>query len=93
MGEGTEKLFKRNILLFFRVEIEHIRKKLDWKDSHISDLVRENTDLRSSLNRRASNSVRLPKLSSSKRRGSPTKSMGSPDSYAEMENVYQQFDK
>ena len=70
-----------------------MRKKLDWKDSHISDLVHENTALRSSLNRKASNTVILPKLSTSKARGSPTKSVGSPDSMLEMENVYHQFEK
>ena len=74
-----------------------MKKKLDWKDNQISDLVEENAALRSrssrSRSRKSISNVSFPKIPSSKSRASPTKSVGSPDSNTEMERVYQQFDK
>lgn len=84
---------KMHTFIFCRVEVEHIKKKLDWKENHIADLVQENTALRSSLTRKSISNVTLPKLPASKSRDSPTKSIGSPDSIQEMDKVYKQFDK
>jgi hypothetical protein len=74
----------------FREEVEHMKKKIEWKDSQISELIKEKTlgtDSEHMSQQQQSRTVTFPRLSVS------SAQRDSPDSTREIERVYQQFDR
>ncbi|KAK3101440.1 hypothetical protein FSP39_003625 [Pinctada imbricata] len=61
----TDVKLLKSIVATLRVEIEHIQKKLQWKDDQITDLLEENAALRQG-NGRPSISTTIPPLPSAK---------------------------
>lgn len=70
-----------------REEVEHMKKKIDWKDAQISDLIKEKGSPTVNAQVPSTRSVTLPRLSAS------SVHRDSPDSTREIEKVYQQFDR
>ena len=76
-----------------REEVEHIKKKIEWKDTQISDLIKENSDLREQTGKHLTNqkTVSFPFLPASQ--GSHVWSRDTPDSTKEMYAVYEHYDR
>ena len=95
MYTNGNKMFKLNDtytdwLVRFREEVDHMRKKVDWKDGQITDLIQENTELKEQIAAFAHIKTTQPNVP---RVQESLPKQDSPDSLQEINNVYQQFDK
>ncbi|XP_060559328.1 uncharacterized protein LOC132719567 [Ruditapes philippinarum] len=82
--------FLKSQMSMLREEVEHMKKKIEWKDSQISELIKEKTlgtDCEHMSQQQQSRTVTFPRLSVS------SAQRDSPDSTREIERVYQQFDR
>lgn len=81
----TDLKLLRNMAATVRAEIEHLQKKLHWKDSQISELIDENT----SLKQKSPSLSETPVLQTSSKSES---SLSSPESTYEMDEAYENID-
>jgi hypothetical protein len=81
----TDLKLLRNMAATVRAEIEHLQKKLHWKDNQISELMDENT----SLKQKSPTLSETPVLQSSSKSES---SLSSPESTYEMDEAYDNVD-
>ncbi|XP_063397387.1 uncharacterized protein LOC134681666 [Mytilus trossulus] len=84
---GTDMKHLRNMVATVRVEVEHLKKKLDWKDDQITDLIKETMMLRQYQKTKDHNSV-----SETLKGAIVTSPVSSPDSTYEMQLAYKKFD-
>ncbi|XP_045157219.2 ERC protein 2-like [Mercenaria mercenaria] len=88
----TDLKFLKTQMSILREEVEHMKKKIEWKDAQISDLIKEKSctvdqDHDHIPQNPSSRYVTFPRLSVS------SLQRDSPDSSKEIERVYQQFDR
>ncbi|XP_052774517.1 uncharacterized protein LOC128213059 [Mya arenaria] len=93
----TDLKYLKTQMAILREEVEHIKKKLEWKDCQISDLIKENSDLKeNSARQNVQKTVSFPKLTQQLPVTHASNADGSrdtPDSSREIEQVYQQYDR
>lgn len=74
--EVTDMRALRNMIATVRVEVEHLKKKVQWKDNQITDLLQENANLRHNIG----NSKNLDKSMATTITTSSGSTLSSPDS-------------
>ncbi|XP_052074058.1 myosin-8-like [Mytilus californianus] len=84
---GTDMKHLRNMVATVRVEVEHLKKKLEWKDDQITDLIKETMMLRQYQKTKDDNTV-----SETLKGAIVTSPVSSPDSTYEMQLAYKKFD-
>ncbi|KAL4236191.1 hypothetical protein ACF0H5_004578 [Mactra antiquata] len=87
----TDLKYLKAQMAMLREEVEHMKKKIEWKDAQITDLISEsasNTRETKTVNSQqaVTSGVVFPRLSTS------LITRDSPDSLKEMEKIYQQYD-
>lgn len=95
--QKTDLKYIKTQMAMLREEVEHIKKKLEWKDAQITDLIKENNNIleKNSLpeNKPPQNTassyvnVTLPRLSTA------SVTRDSPDTFKDMEKAYQRFER
>lgn len=86
---GVDMKNLRNMVATVRVEVEHLKKKLEWKDDQITDLIKETMALRQTEVTRDPNINTVTENLKGSLMSSP---ISSPDSTYEMQVAYKRFD-
>ncbi|KAH3696859.1 uncharacterized protein LOC127861608 [Dreissena polymorpha] len=90
----TDLKYLRNQMATLREEVEHMKKKLEWKDAQITDLIQENSDIKEQTTKQPNSqkTVSFPQMLSNPP-GSHGVSRDTPDSTRDMEKAHQQFNR
>lgn len=84
---GVDMKHLRNMVATVRVEVEHLKKKLEWKDDQITDLIKETMMLRQ---------TQMDQVMSGNTENKTSKGaivISSPDSMYHMELAYKNYDE